>query len=173
MDSKGIVVLALGFALAGCDFVIEKVTELAAEKAAEHALEKEGGENVDVDLSSGSLEIKTKKGSFSTGGGRTAKLPENFPKDVKLPAGKLVMSAASGLDATVAVESNESPDAVVEQVKQNAKSDGWELKSTFDSRGHSVMIFGKQGRALSVSVGAKDRSKLTMAVFAIKGPKGQ
>jgi hypothetical protein len=79
--------------ITGCGAVAEK----AGEKAAEKAIESQGGGNVDIDTSGdGEISIDTDEGSVSFGSGE---VPAEWPEDVPIPDG-LEVSTGSTIDAS-------------------------------------------------------------------------
>ncbi|MBN2339966.1 MAG: hypothetical protein JXX29_09145 [Deltaproteobacteria bacterium] len=176
MGKKTAIVVACAFALSGCniieDMIADKVSEKVAEEVIENALENEGGGKADVDLSSGQVNVKTDKGSFSSGGNGEAKVPDSFPDDVTLPKNAKVRMAIDGESGiNVTLESEETPDAIASFVKDDAKKNNWVQKSAADIGHAQLLVLEKDGRTLSVTVGSDKQGKSTMIMYNMQKAK--
>jgi hypothetical protein len=132
-------------ALFGCSG--KSVTQRAIEKAAkEKGVEVKEGEN-------GSVEVKTKDGSFSS----SAKVPKDFPKDVPLPKGKISTSISSNSDGKKAwVVATEVKDLgkSIDELKSSLKEKGYTIESdtSSDTNGTVAFVFVAKKGEDNVSV---------------------
>lgn len=127
--------------ITGCGSVAEK----AGEKAAEKAIESQGGGNVDIDTSGdGQVSIETEEGSMSFG---TGEVPAEWPDDVPLPDG-LEVSSGSTIDASdgrlvsITATSDQDPLELLEFYKE-ALSD-WDISGETSTTSTSGDMAGAQ-----------------------------
>jgi hypothetical protein len=133
--------------ITGCGAVAEK----AGEKAAEKAIESQGGGNVDIDTSEdGKVSIETEDGSVSFGSGE---VPAEWPGDVPLPDDLEVstgstIGASDGRLVSVVGTSGQDPAELLEFFK-DALSD-WEISgessTTSTSGGMTSAQWDTEGR---------------------------
>lgn len=142
--------VSLIFAVSACG----KVSDKAAEKLTEKAIEQSAGGDVDINSEDGSVKVKTEDGSYSYGEG----VPEDWPDDVPLPdefkvtGGASVDSPEGGTSLTVTGTTSKSVTEVVDFYKD--KLSGWEKTGEMNSNdGGSQFgssVFSKDDRQLSV-----------------------
>lgn len=80
--------------LTGCgagDQVAERAAEKAVEKAVEEGVESGASGQVDVDIDGEEFKVESSDGSFTMGG----EVPDDFPSEVPLADGKVVMSSST------------------------------------------------------------------------------
>lgn len=154
---------ALAFLLAGCGRTV-------TENIVENAIEREGGEDVDVDMNrDGSMNIQTDEGELTTSG----KIPDEWPEDVPVPEEATVvysmsMSPDDEKDSMAVMFSVEDAVSdVAAMYKTKLAGEGWKISGTADMGGTSMVGGEKDGRTVSVIVTAGDEGK-TMVNLAIE-----
>lgn len=155
------------FVLTGC----KKAGEKAAEKAIEAGLAKEGVK-ADVDASDGKVTIQSKDGKTEFTGGKNAKVPENFPKDVYVYEGATINAALSvpgGFNLTM--ETGDSADTVLSSVKKKMTGQGWKEEMTMN-QGEQSMVGYKKGERTTMITISTDK-KLTRIALTVTEEKGK
>jgi hypothetical protein len=157
-----------------------KAAEKAQEAAIEHALEKDGNADVKVDVKNNAMTIKStengetttynysndggtmtvagEKGKMTITTGKSAAIPENFPKDVpQYPGAELqtVMTnteeGVSSIEATTA----DALDKVMDWFKDQVAKNGWQPDQTMTMDGDSpmrMMTCKKENRQLMLNI---------------------
>jgi hypothetical protein len=141
-----VAVLCCAVALSGC-------AKKAGEKKIEKAIEKQTGGKADVDLSEQSLKVKTDNGEMRMTAGKSAKVPDKFPKDV------LVYKKAS-IEAAVEVpqgfnlvmSTGDDKTKVIETYKKEMAAGGWTQKGSMDMGAQMMLMFEKDKRAAHIMV---------------------
>lgn len=117
LGRMGLLGLSAALLASGCDMITEKLTQKATEAAIEHMVEKESGGKVDLDTSSGTVSLKSDKGSMEISA-NGAKVPESWPKDVPLyPGAKVTMAMAGPNHQMLNLETGDTPEQAVEFYK--------------------------------------------------------
>jgi hypothetical protein len=153
--------------LPGC----KKAGEKAAEKAIEAGLAKEGVK-ADVDASGEKITIRGKDGTTEFTGGKGAKLPDTFPKDVYVYEGATLNSALSvpgGFNLTM--ETGDGADRVLSAVKKNMTGQGWKEEMTMNQGEQSMVGYKKGERTAMITINAEKKS--THIAMTITGEKGK
>jgi hypothetical protein len=161
MSKIAVMVMLGGSLLASgcCNAVSEKIAEKAAEKVVEKAV---GG---DATVSKGGVTVKTDKGSLTAGA--SAKLPDNWPKDVPLIAGaKIVSSMGMEASSVVSFQSAMMPEQIVAYYKALP---GWSQASSMDTPEMKMLVLRNGKRTLSVTAsreagGALSQGQVTHGV---------
>jgi hypothetical protein len=144
-------VLLLMPMIAGCG---KKPSDSVAEKAIEHAMEA-NGDDAEVSVNSGGVQIKSKDGDFSMGEG--TKLPEDWPGDIPVYTGAKLQSAAkSGDGLTVQAFSTDSLDKVTTFYKERLKKEGWTEDSATTQPQMVMLSYSKDARSLMVMLAGQD-----------------
>jgi hypothetical protein len=175
LEVIAVVSLGLMFPFAsGCG---EDAAENMVERAIESAAEKKG-EKVDVDVSDGTVTIRSKEGAatFKADDDRVAMktdegsvrigagtpLPKSFPKDVPVYAGsKVVQSVDMGKMVMATLETSDPFGKAVASYEKECPGNGWEqVGSVTGSSGDPVRVlnYRKDERSLIVSI-TRDRGK--------------
>ncbi len=127
-----VAIALLTVTISGCSG--KSVTQRAIEKAAKQkGVEVKQGDN-------GSVEVKTKDGSFSS----SAKVPKDFPKDVPLPKGKIstsISSNSSGKKAWVVATEVKDLGKSVDDLKSALKAKGYTIESDTSSDANGTVSF--------------------------------
>ncbi|HIJ82555.1 MAG TPA: hypothetical protein HPP76_12690 [Desulfuromonadales bacterium] len=167
MKKAGVAVImacaSLTLMVGGC----KKAAEKAAEKAIEAGIAKESGGKANVDLSGGKVTIQTKDGTATYSGGKDAKLPDNFPKDIYVPEGASIMASSSAPGGfTVSLESKDAAEKLLSALKSKMTASGWKEEATFN-QGKTSMISYKQGeRAVNFSVDSQEKTTVMTIVVS-------
>jgi hypothetical protein len=186
-----LVVLPIG---CGCQKKItSKVTEKAIEKAIESNAKKDG-KDVDVKLDSdkgavsitskdgsetvkmssdkNSVSVQTGDGAFSSGD--SAKLPDNFPKDVPLYSNaKLEFVSTQAKDEMFSINftSQDPIEKVADFFKKELAAKGWTEEQNINQAGDQpmqMMTSQKGDRSIMVTI-SRESDKTSIAVISGKG----
>lgn len=147
----------------------KKMSEKAMENLIEKGMEKDGVK-ADVNLGDETMTVKTKDGAMSMAGGKSAKAPDNFPKDVHVYAGATVVAAVTVPEGfNLSMETSDSADKVVSAYKSKMTGDGWSEESTFTVGDQSMMAYKKDKRTASVIImKSDDKTQITLTVVMEK-----
>lgn len=148
--------------LAGCG-------QRAAENMIENAMERETGQDAQVDVNrDGSMRIETEDGTFTAGG--TA-MPDGWPEDAPAYPGATVsyagtMNPATGKSGMAAIlMTQDGGDAVAAYYKDRLTRDGWKIDTTMLGGDMSIVSATKDDRTLSIAVAtANGQTTITMGV---------
>lgn len=109
-----LVLLAVALASTGCG----KIREKLAQKAAEKAIERSTGGEVQLGGSSGTVTVKDAKGGAQAQFGAGAKLPDDWPAKVPAyPGATVIASASTPNGKTAQMSSKDAPDKVFDFYK--------------------------------------------------------
>jgi major membrane immunogen (membrane-anchored lipoprotein) len=138
-----------------------------AENAMERQIEKETGQDADVDMKNdGSMMVKTDEGTMQTGN----TLPADWPTDVEIYAGATVSWSATTNQANgkagsaIVFTTGDSEQAVVDFYKKSMKDNGWTVQTTMQTGEGVVLVANKDKRALSLSVVRTDEGTTTVTL---------
>ena len=141
-------------ALGGC--------KKAAEKAVENRLAREGV-NAKVDSSGGKMTIQTKDGTTVVTGGKDAKVPENFPKDIYVYEGATIKGSVSVPNGfNLVMETSDSADKVLGTIKSKMTSLGWKEEMTMNQDKTSMVSYKKGERTAMVNINADKTTHITL-----------
>jgi hypothetical protein len=165
MRSSLPVVLLLGAALAVPSMGCKRLAERAAEKAEEKAIEKQTGGQVSINGEKGTLTIVTDAGAMTLG--ETAKIPDDFPKNVPVYPGaapKVAMKSAAGGKETwsVIVETMDAKDKVVAYYKANMS--GFTVASTMDVGTGTMTVYQSPKLDVTLMTGAESGGKTSITL---------
>lgn len=135
--------------------------EAALEKAIEASAAAQG-HDVDVDISKGTMNLKTNDGQTTVATGENVAIPADFPKDIPIYAGattQMAVKDAVSNGHTVQLQTSADVDAVTEYYKKEAGSQGWS-EDTVMTQGApqpmTMMSFKKDNRFLSIIIAKQD-----------------
>ena len=138
----------LGFGCSPTQMIADKLSEKAAEGIINSQL---GGEGK-VDLSNGTMNVKSKDGNVSYG--ENVKLPADFPSDVPAyESMKIVMVTSKDKTASYLGTSTDKSDTVSDWYLKTLQSKGWKKTSDQAIIGSLYYQFEKDTRTLTVAVG--------------------
>jgi hypothetical protein len=133
------------FSLAGC--------QKASDAATEAALERAGGQDVEVDRDGGRVRIKTADGELDIQAGGSLPLPADFPKDVYLPSRYQVNSVMDmgGMQVVSVTTSGKVSDQHA-QAQQAMTAAGWQQTLSMQhSADNAMLAYEKAERAAVLS----------------------
>lgn len=142
------VVITLSLATTGCG----KAAEKASEKAAEKAIEDASGGKAKVDLSKGSVEVKTDEGTFKAGGAN--EWPKQLPADVPRFTGGRIFSVAENTGAQgkgifIGIDSVAAD--YFDKYKSELEKSGWTIAQTVKQSSGFLITAKKETRIVSIS----------------------
>ncbi len=145
------VLVALGMVGAGCG---KKASETASEKVIESAMEA-NGQDADVTVNAGNMQIKTDKEDISFGEG--TKLPDGWPDDVPLYEGVTLLTAMKMAEGfTIQGMTKDSVEKITEFYKGELLKKGWTEDSITTQPQLAMMNYSKEKRALAVILSVAD-----------------
>jgi hypothetical protein len=147
--------------ISGC----QKASEKAAEKAIEAGMAKDGTK-AKVDISGGKVSIETKDGTAVYSGGKDAKLPDNFPKDVYVYEGATIMASVSVPDGfNLTMETKDGSDKILAAVKGKMTGLGWKSEMEMNQNNNSMITYKKGERNVTINI-ASQPSGSQISIFA-------
>jgi hypothetical protein len=150
--------------LAGC----KKASEKIAEKAIESGMAKEGIK-AKVDASGQTVTIQDKDGKSVYVAGKSATLPDNFPKDVYVYEGASIMASISVPDGfNLSLETGDSADKVMNAIKSKMTVLGWKEEMTMNQGNNTMVGYKKEKRTAMYSVNTDKKTMISMTVSAPK-----
>ena len=144
-------IVMASLAIFGC----QKAAEKAAEKAIEAGMAKDGNK-ANVDISGGKVTIESKDGKAVYAGGKDAKVPDTFPKDVYVYEGASVIASIAMPDGfNLTLETKDSPDKVLAAVKGKMPGNGWKQEMEMNQSGNSMITYKKSERTVAFNIAAQ------------------
>ncbi|OGV65015.1 MAG: hypothetical protein A2283_20425 [Lentisphaerae bacterium RIFOXYA12_FULL_48_11] len=187
MNKVLIILLSACVIGAGCG---KKASEKIAEKMIEKSMEKDGikgdvnisggnvtihttdkdGKKTDVNVSGDKMTVKSDDGNAVFTTGSSAKLPDNFPKDVYVPAGANIATAMTVPEGfSVALQTKESAEKIVTACKAKMVENGWKEEAAYTAAQQTVIAFKKDNRTASVMImGADGATQINLTVVTEK-----
>lgn len=129
------------------------------EKAIERVVEKETGADADVDISEEGMNIRgrTEDGEFSISSGENAEVSENFPSDVLVyKPSEVSTSMDMPQGQSLTLTTTDDAQKVLEKYKQEMTANGWSEKTSMLSGDQSMLIYGKEERAVQIHIMTSD-----------------
>lgn len=152
--------------LGGC----KKAGEKAAEKAIEAGMAKEGVK-ADVDVSGDKITIKSEDGKTEFSGGKSAKVPEDFPKDVYIYEGAAVKAALTVPGGcNLVMETGDGAEKVLAAIKGKMAANGWKEAMNMSQGDHVMLQYRKGQRSTMVNVDSS--GKMTTITLTTAEDKG-
>lgn len=126
------------------------------DRALERAIEQETGGVADIDFNGDNWTATTDEGTVAVGA--NVGLPADFPSDIYVPDGQVVMAVADMAQNAVSttIQTNMSSSDVIEKYKSELAEQGWTITTTANYGGVMMIGAGKDDRALTVSVTGGD-----------------
>jgi hypothetical protein len=167
--------LSIGFfaaalALSGCDRAKEK----AQEKALEAAIEQAGGKDVEVERKDDQIKISAPDGSGSMTVGMNVALPEDFPKDVWVPANANIIHAVSSKEmANAIMNASQLPPQIAADAAAAMTAAGWQqVDKRENAQGMQQLAFVKNGQRLTYSAHVgRDKASSVLTVRMMPADK--
>lgn len=137
------------------------------EKFAEKLIKSRTGENIDIDISEDGINIKSDQGNISITGnddsaniyieseegsisfssGRSAKIPDEFPKDIYIYKRSIVESAAATAHGQMVIlKSDDTISTIRDVYLKKMPASGWTNQGTFDNYNQTQMLFKQDDR---------------------------
>jgi hypothetical protein len=140
--------------------------EQATEKIAEEMLEKNSRGEADVDFIKGNMSINTEAGEMSININDSAKLPDNFPKDVFVMKGaevKMTMDIPLGMSASFL--SKEDMSSVFTKYQNEMNSKGWEQKLSMNLGEGATLVYEKDERIANITMAKEQEGTIINLVI--------
>ena len=131
----------------------EKGEEKIAEEIMEKAIELDMGGNAEVDIKENSLRIQTEEGEMTMTSGDSAKLPDDFPKDIFIYKGadlNTAMDFPGGIN--LMFQTKDDPSKVSEAYLDGMEEKGWAKEMSMDMGGRKMMVFKKDERMVNMAI---------------------
>jgi hypothetical protein len=149
----------------GCS---EKVEEKIAEKVAEKAIEANTGTKANIDINKESLQITTKDGEMSITSGKSAKVPDNFPKDIPVYNGSVLdMAMEVPQGHSLSFTTKHSMPKVSEWYLKEMISKGWTKEAHMDMKNQTMLVFKKGERGVNLVI-TPDNGHTRLALTSVK-----
>lgn len=157
------VALVLVLGLSGCG---KSISQMAGEKVAEKAIEKQTGGNVDID--NGSFKMETDQGKYEAG--ENVKLPDDFPKDVYVMDGIIKTAISNQADGgfMISIETDKSVDDVASLYQEKLKDESWKITGTMNFNDSITIAAEKDDKSVSVMASKGDEGKNMVVVIVGK-----
>ena len=166
--------LAACLVCTGCG---KKVSEKIAEKMIEKSMEKDGvkadvkisggkmsinardkdGKKMDINVSSDKVTVNSTDGTATYAAGGSAKVPDNFPKDIYVYSGASVLSTMTLPEGqNLQLQTRDSSEKVMKAYKEKMNANGWKEETTYTTDQQSVVSYKKDNRTANIIVVAAD-----------------
>ena len=134
-----------------------------AEKMIEARMAKEGVK-AKVDLSGEQVTIQTKDGTSTFSGGKNAKVPDTFPKDVYVyPGATVVASVSVPNGCNLVLETKDDLEKVLGAFKDKMTGADWKEEMNMNQNGTSMCAYKKDKRSASIVIASADK-KTTITI---------
>jgi len=158
-----VVPVLLAVLIVGCGKASEKVAEFAMEKA----IEKDGGGKAKVDLTQdGKMTITSDKGDVQIDASGAASVPEGFPEDVMVYAGKITTAMKMPEGFMVTIETDDAVEKVVAAYNEAMKAKGWTQENSLALGEQTMLGYKKDARTTAVIVAINEQSKKTAIMIS-------
>ena len=140
----------------------EKLQEKALEAIAENATDN----NVDIDLSVDTVNLKDEKTGASASFGENVKLPSDFPQDVPIFPDATVMSVGTtseGVAATLKIEAQAVK--VTEWYDDRLINLGWKKEAGYAAGGSEMRSFTKDGATLALNLVGSGKEEFAVTIM--------
>jgi hypothetical protein len=161
-----IALVAMSLLLVGCG---KKANEKVAENMIEAQMAKDGVK-ANVDLSGQKVTIQTKDGTTTYAGGKGAKVPDTFPKDVFVYGGATVMAAVTVPGGqNLVLETKDDLNKILTAYKSKMTGADWTEGMSLNQPDHSMLVYKKDNRTASIVIAhANKGSQITLTVAESK-----
>jgi hypothetical protein len=137
---------------AGCGGCHKKTGQKLAEKMAEMQMARNGVKG-EVNISDDKVSIKTKDGATTVAYGKSVKVPDGFPADVKVYNGATIVTAMTVPNGfNLQLTTKDSVEKVSEFYKARMAADGWTEEGIYASGQQSTLSFKKDKRTTTIMV---------------------
>lgn len=162
-----LICLLVSVLVVGCS-CSEKAEETIAEKIVEKALEAQTGQKADIDVENESMTVKTEDGEMTISSGKSAKIPDNFPKDIPMYEGyvlDMAMEVPKGYSLSFTTKDDVSK--VSEWYLDEMTDQGWTKEASMDMGDQKMLVFKKGERGVNLVV-APDKDQTRIALTSVK-----
>ncbi len=168
------VAVCLSMNFLGCwkaaDEAAEEATTTALGSTSENAIESESGGKVDAQISDGGLTIRSGDGEMTLATGAGAKVPAEFPKDVLVYEGAVIVTSAKQGDTFMLnLKTQDDAKKVVETYKNTMPSSGWKESESVVFGPQTMLSYRKGGNSATVSVAKGAGTTIVNLVVEIGG----
>lgn len=156
--------------LVGLSLIFFGCGKKAVEKMAEAAAEREGVK-AKFNIDDQGLTIETKEGISTYAGGKNAKVPDNFPKDVCVYEGATLLSSVSVPNGFhLNLRSKDAADKVAGSIKSKMVAEGWKEEATLTQAEQIIFTYKKDKRSANfvVTGGDEDETQIILTVVSEK-----
>jgi len=144
-------------ALAVVCLLVSGCGKKVAEKMIESRLSKDGVK-AKVDLSGEQVTIQTKDGTSTYSGGKNAKVPDTFPKDVFVyPGATVVASVTVPNGCNLVLETKDDLEKVLGAFKDKMAGADWKEEMNMNQGGQSMCVYKKDQRSASIVIASADK----------------
>lgn len=131
--------------------------EKTAEKMAEEAIEKQTGEEADINIEDGETEVKTKDGKATLKTGASVDLPDDFPEDVYICDNPNIIQTVGAEGSYIVVYQTEmSSEDIANSYMTEMKKEGWKLEGESNQANQKIRAFKKDERSTGVIISKAD-----------------
>lgn len=168
MSKRNMLIIGGVIAIVAVWLVVQTMSGFMGRKMVESMIENSIDGDADIDMKGdGTMDIKTKEGTFSTGNS----VPKEWPDDVPTYAGASVTYSASanqneGKSGMALILATDDSGAEVKTFYETKlKSEGWTLTNTLEGGGSVIITAEKDGRQLSLVISEADgKTGITLGV---------
>jgi hypothetical protein len=155
--------------VSGCGKAKKSISEKIAEKAIEMNMKDADGNSAKVDISKGTMTIKTKDGETAVVSGDGASVPADFPKDVYIVKGaKIQMSMKTPDGYMLNMQVEQSAAKLAETYETELKAQGWKQEGSFDMGETRSLSYKKDERQVAIVMGKSDAATTVMITVTDK-----
>jgi outer membrane lipoprotein-sorting protein len=155
-------IIVLALLLQGCG---KKAGEKIAKKMIESAAARDGVK-ANVKISDDSLTIKTDKGQTIYSAGKSAKIPDNFPRDIYVYGDANVVAALTHPEGfSIVMETKDSQEKVYNTIKTKFNESGWNEAMTMSQKGAKILTYTKENKTVNIMITEEKKgSQINMTV---------
>ncbi|MDD4872424.1 MAG: hypothetical protein PHR77_17880 [Kiritimatiellae bacterium] len=187
MKKLFIVLLAVCIAGTGCG---KKVSEKITEKMIEKSMEKDGmkadvkisdgkmtinakdkdGKKSDINISGDKVTVNSTDGTATFAGGGSAKIPDNFPKDVYVYDGATVAAVVTVPEGcNMSLQTKDSSEKVIAAYKSKMGANGWKEEASYNTAQQVMISYKKDNKTANViTVSADGNTQINLTVIEEK-----
>lgn len=163
-----VICILVSMLMIGCS-CSEKAEKNVAAKVAEKAIEAHTGKESDIDIDEESMRIKTKDGEMSITSGKSAKLPDNFPKDIPMYTGVILDMAMEVPEGySLSFTSKDDMSKVSEWYLEEMLNMGWTKEASMDMGNQKMLVFKKGERGINLVL-SPDNDQTRISLTSVKG----
>lgn len=143
-----------------------------AEKAIEKAIETQTGNDTQVHVGQGEVDIQSSDGSLSVSKAGKARIPEGFPADVPiLPGAHVVMASREQQNFTISLQSDLAAEKAAQEYHTLMIADGWQRNVNHQAHTVFMMGYDKGERHINLNIFADAKSGKTQIALIVVAKK--